>query len=301
MIRILAITAVVGCKNRCIYCEQEKFVKAYVKRSKITLMSFDVFRTCIEKLPRDTYISFAGFSEPWLNPDCTKMILYAHEKGHKILIYTTGVGMEPADVNQIKHIPFHCFVVHLPDEDYSTKIKVNEHYLSIIEGLQKVNITNLQFLFNPTANGPPDVHPAIRKRLSGNFPFIQNELITRANNISIDGISAPEPISGKLAWCWRLHVNLLLPNGDVTLCCMDMSLKHILGNLLTSSYESLFEGDEFKKVVKGLEDQSIDILCRHCEIAVKQEPALARFAISAKRTIMKPVRYGIKKAKQFHI
>jgi hypothetical protein len=38
-----------------------------------------------------------------------------------------------------------------------------------------------------------------------------------------------------------LNHNVLLPNGDVLLYCMDYGMKHILGNLLSVDYASLFE------------------------------------------------------------
>jgi radical SAM protein with 4Fe4S-binding SPASM domain len=62
------------------------------------------------------------------------------------------------------------------------------------------------------------------------------------------------------------QANVLLPNGDVMLCCMDYSLKHNLGNLLTSSYDEVINGNEVKKVAAlnkkiGYSDE---VLCRSC-------------------------------------
>ena len=54
-------------------------------------------------------------------------------------------------------------------------------------------------------------------------------------------------------------------NGDVILCCMDYSQEYILGNLLTSDYNSLFRGKVYADVKKGLRDKSSDIICRYCE------------------------------------
>jgi hypothetical protein len=42
-------------------------------------------------------------------------------------------------------------------------------------------------------------------------------------------------------------------------------MQHVLGNMSSSSYDSLFEGSEFLKIRKGIKDESLDILCRHCE------------------------------------
>jgi hypothetical protein len=50
---------------------------------------------------------------------------------------------------------------------------------------------------------------------------------------------------------------------------MIYDLKHIVGNLLTGTYDSLFESEEYKKVLRGQAgDESVDIACRSCELAV---------------------------------
>ena len=47
---------------------------------------------------------------------------------------------------------------------------------------------------------------------------------------------------------------------------MDSGLEHVLGNLLESSFESVFWGPEMQRVLRGREDESIDVLCRTCEV-----------------------------------
>ena len=69
-----------------------------------------------DKLRKGTRIDFSGMAEPWLNKDCTKMVLYAHEKGFPIAIYTTLVGMTDEDFDAIKDIPVEEFVLHIPDD-----------------------------------------------------------------------------------------------------------------------------------------------------------------------------------------
>jgi hypothetical protein len=193
-----------------------------------------------------------------------------------MLIFTTAIGMTLSDIEQIKDIPFGAFVIHLPDDDHSTSIKVDDQYLSMLEELHKAEINNLSFLLNVNPNKLVDVHPQAKEFMEAKgIPLTIEKLITRANNIEIEGVETAGYIKGKLEWCPRLHVNILLPNGEIALCCMDWSLEHILGNLLTSSYESLFESDQFKKVIAGLTDESIEILCRNCDFAVKKKNAIA--------------------------
>lgn len=88
--------------------------------------------------------------------------------------------------------------------------------------------------------------------------FYQDKLLGKINCFSCSSL-----VHHKM-----LNRNVLLPNGDVALCCMDYSLRHIFGNLLVSDYQDLFRSIEYHKLQKGLDDDSANIICRHCENAV---------------------------------
>jgi sulfatase maturation enzyme AslB (radical SAM superfamily) len=261
----LAITTNIGCRNQCSYCPQRSFVKAYKERSDINQMPIDTFVRCIHSLPRETCISFSGFSEPWLNPDCTSMVLHSHKKGFAIRVNTTLVGMSTQDLQILKSVPFIKFVIHLPDNQNRTRIKVDQSYLEKVLLLTKNPVSNLCWKFHQTS---PDIeiHPEVSsvlndKRVKINFTSLNN----RAGNINT-GIVYPLPNQGRvLENCQDFRHNILLPNGDVVLCHMDWSLQHILGNLLKQDYASLYRGEEMIKIKKGLHNPGLEILCRHCE------------------------------------
>ena len=70
------------------------------------------------------------------------------------------------------------------------------------------------------------------------------------------------------------HSNILLPNGDVILCCMDYGLKHKLGNLLDQSYNEILNSTEIQKLNK-LNNQlgfSEETLCKSCNDAFCHTP-----------------------------
>jgi hypothetical protein len=63
--------------------------------------------------------------------------------------------------------------------------------------------------------------------------------------------------------------NTMLPNGDVVLCCMDYSRKHVVGNLFRQGYAELFAGAEMAAIrsrAMGIHDD--DLICRRCHNAV---------------------------------
>lgn len=58
---------------------------------------------------------------------------------------------------------------------------------------------------------------------------------------------------------------MLLPDGTVSLCCMDMGLDYIVGNLLTQSFDEILYGDVLKNLRRCLRSEKYgDCICRHC-------------------------------------
>ena len=73
-----------------------------------------------------------------------------------------------------------------------------------------------------------------------------------------------EPVRCSKTINYDQHV--LLPNGDVVLCCMDYDNKHIIGNLVTQSYEELFTGPGMMTLIKEniKPCYSSNSLCKSC-------------------------------------
>lgn len=260
----LEITTIIGCRNNCTYCPQDKLINAYRSRSKEMLMSFDTFKRCIDKVPKNIVIELSGFSEAWLNPECTNMVRYASQKGHKISIYTTLVGMTLADLDLIKEIPIQSFWLHLPTNEGKEKIIVDGNYLKLLKEVSNFLEANKDKINISYHIRGREAHPKVKAILRDR---VQKRVIgSRAGNLNELEVRHLKRRRGEIGCARNLCQNVLLPNGDVALCCMDYGLKHIIGNLLTSGYQSLFSSNEFLKVKKGLEDESIDTLCRYCDM-----------------------------------
>lgn len=199
-------------------------------------MSFSTFAACINKLPPEIRIHFSGFSEPFLNPACTDMILYAYQLHHDIIVYSTLVGFTESDAARLKDVRFKKFVVHV--EDGKTNFKNQNE----IELLDKYGIKYATY--NAEEEG----------------------IINRAGNL--DG-SQCDIIAGPIKCDDNRHMqNVLLPNGDVVLCCMDYGLEYKLGNLIQYDYVSLFNSSNFRRIIQGMKDDSMSIICRRCNRAV---------------------------------
>ena len=254
----MEVTTVVGCRNACSYCPQSAFIAAYNKRSTQRMMGFDVFQQCVDKIPSKVRIHFTGMGEPWLNPECTRMVRYAHETGHPIFVSTTAVGMTQTDIDLLRDIPFAPFMVHLPTAERLERIIVDDAYVAVIRSLLESGVVDRWHCHSST------VHPRLQSVVGEVFhSWIQS----RAGNLRVGNVAPPRRKRGLLECPRGLDKNVLLPNGDVLLCCQDFGMQHILGNLTEQDYGSLFEGPEFLSVQRGLRMASLPILCRRCEEA----------------------------------
>ena len=262
-------------------------MRTYAKRSDIYKMTFDIFKSCLDKIPLNVHIDFSGMAEPWLNPKCTKMLLYAHNRGYDIAAYTTTVGMTTSDVRNFESIPFRHFNVHLADKEGYSKIEINDNYLETIDAIVNSKIQNREYMTMG------ELHPKVQQLMKKRIP--RTKMLSRAGNLECK-VSPPVPTRLKGPIRCRsagnlFNHNVLLPNGDVLICCMDYGMQHILGSLTSSNYTSVFNGKEFYKLQKGLDDDSIDILCRYCENA----STLDEYNLLKKKSLVKKVKELIKK------
>ena len=64
-----------GCAVACIVCPQEKLstkYNLYPDKDRVRDLSFKDFKKAIDKVPLSTRIDFSGYTEPYLNKDCSK-------------------------------------------------------------------------------------------------------------------------------------------------------------------------------------------------------------------------------------
>ena len=281
----LEITTVIGCPVMCSFCPQTSLIKNFKLQNNLNydnkVLSFEKYKQILDKVPVWVDIHFSGMSEPFASKDCSKMIEYTIQKGHKLCVYSTLVGANKEDIDLLSTIEFdnkYKLVIHLPDDEQNFKAKVTETYIENLkyflnkESIQQKIIQGSVDFMSMSRRGltDPVISSIIPKKLA---TFIA---ITRAGNLSnesekYEGKPITKRKEGKIICSVApfLNHNVLLPNGDVVLCCMDYSIQHNIGNLLKQSYESLFESDKIKQIFNQLnnDDNTNSLLCRNCELA----------------------------------
>jgi len=253
-----------GCVVDCVFCPQEVLKKSFEGERRLTLENF---KKALSTIPKNVRITFSGFVEPWMNKQTTDMLLYAHEQGYPVCVFTTGIGMSVEDVKRIKDVPFAGgpnggFTLHLPDSDHLAKHPITDRYIKVIEEFAKHDIQNFSIMI---MGG--EVHEKV-KHIYPSAPTY--DMWWRAGNLITEAKLKPEliPHMGRVntihhegpttCGCIEdLYHNIMLPNGNVALCCMDYNGDHILGNLLTQSYEEIMP-----------EQGTAYSLCNFCENGV---------------------------------
>lgn len=259
-IKTLEITVKVGCHLMCKMCPQSKLIKAYGKSER--RISLDSFRKVLNKLPHDVQIDFSGMSEPTEHSRWLIMVTDSFMSGRKVSLFTTLSGSTSFENEMLKELSFEDLVIHLPSDSLGETLKCTDKLLAALACLADKHKAK-NFWYSCHGTPPKEITDII-----GEIP--KSYLVDRAGNLRS---KEKEPHFGPIQCAGAgkaLNNNVLLPDGRVLLCCNDYSMQHVLGNILTDSYESL--EDERSKIRAELEGMMSDTLCRYCHLAIpKQE------------------------------
>lgn len=274
----LEITTVIGCPLMCTVCPQNNLISNYKSTNKY--LTFENFETVLNKIPKFVRIDFSGMAEPWINKDCTKMFELTLKNNYSVAIYTTLVGMNRDDTDKVINLienhksQIKVLCIHLPDKNGNMRgWKETDEYHYALKNI--LRFKDESFFQAMTMNSNEEVSDLIKFyniKLTG---YNKNWLAhTRAGSLSINeknrNITINKNENLKPVTCKSTPFydhNVLLPNGDVVLCCMDYSLKHIIGNLLNNEYDDLYLSDEMIKVMKENKkpEYSKCSICKSCD------------------------------------
>lgn len=230
----LEITTKIGCVNKCVYCPQQVLISGYTGN---LIMPLTHFKRILEHTPRNIQIDFTGFCEPFLNPWASMMMRYSIEQGYDTVLITTLSGFTRKDANIISGLRFQDVMIH---EYEGTPINYEVFEKKAI-WLQEAVVTD-HF---------------------ERFKLRKEDRWSRAGNLF-----DREARSGRFECGWTgrdFSRNVVLPNGDVCVCCMDYGLKHKLGNMYKTHYNDLNR----KQIVDLTTEEYSDVICRKCEMFKK--------------------------------
>ncbi len=261
----MEITPLVGCSINCRYCPQSHLLKAYKGSREMYLEDFKEY---LLKIPPEVVIVFSGFVEPFLARDSIDMMEYAAGIGRTLHLYTTLSGLTEETFERVKKINFRTVNLHLPDKNGYAKIPLNEQYYNVLEAaLEAKKIDGQPFIKKASSQCEPEERAFA---LAKNKVPISCKMSYRAGHLKGKDLVTRVPLNKKdnriyCSFNLDLTSNVLLPNGDVVICCMDFGLRHVLGNLKIDSYSTIINGEERKNILKGMSVGDVrKTLCYRC-------------------------------------
>ncbi len=275
----MELTTMIGCPLMCTFCPQDNLREAYGKDTNDKdkkYMSLSDLEVILDKLPITTRIDFSGMSEPWANPDCTDMLRMTLEKGFTVAVFSTLYGMRAEEVDTVvglletynKQIEVVC--LHLPDANKNMKgWKYSEEWEYVFNKMARTQVSC--GVGAMTMDGHSRVHPDIAHFAKPSFQFDGH---SRADSLDLEQIQGQPiklpPRHTNPLTCYSTPFydrNVVLPNGDVVLCCMDYNLKHIIGNLIKQNWEDLFTNKELLDIIAINETPGFSkcSICKSCD------------------------------------
>ena len=252
----------IGCPLRCTFCPQDALKDAYGHGDK--LLSLANFKIILDKIPLHVRIDFSGMAEPWANPSATDMLEHALIRGFQVAVYTTLSGMSIDDATRVigfmeRYRPqFEEVVIHVPDASGNMRgWRNSDEYGRVLArflALQQRGRHESRRVYVMTMDASGRVHGDLHLRHLG-VRFERWYGHSRAGSLDpaiAQRIGAQSALHHECAVSCAstpfYDQNVLLPNGDVVLCCMDYSLKHRIGNLLRQNYSDLFLSPELTRL-----------------------------------------------------
>ncbi len=220
-------------------------------------MSFDTFKQILSVVPTSVSLNFAGFCEPFINPDFARMAEYAYYNGYRLQVSTTLYGAKASDVEKLINLEYEVFCIHLRDGKH-VKFPLTTEYqrnvFRIVEGIPNVVITVMNELFE-----------------TNNRENVTRGILPQRKNVG---------------FCQKLETPqfVVLPNGDAALCCMDFGLKHLVGNLLDEDYTTIRSRFLNRKVGHSL--------CAYCSFNTPYSSRVYNKVVSKGKNILRGIAAG---------
>ena len=269
----LEVTTLIGCPQRCTFCPQPQLLAAY-PRGAPRMLSLEDFRTVLAKVPPYVRIDFSGFAEPFANPECAAMLHHAIAIGRQVAVYTTLLGLRMAQVTGVVEMlaqnrpQVEVVCVHLPDANGNmTGFRDSDDYRYALGSFRAAAVAGRfrRFeLMTMDAIGRPE--PLLDAgRLTPWKGHDRAGVLDRAavgQQAIQEAVRHASPVSCSFTPFY--DQNVLLPNGDVVLCCMDYKLSCVVGNLLQNTYDEVFSSARFAELRAANTAPSGDSICHAC-------------------------------------
>ncbi len=245
----LEVTLTAGCPMMCSYCPQSNYISNYKVKNKTDKknMSLEDYKTILANVDfKVNDIHFTGFTEPITNPEWYEILKHTKDSGYKMSLNTTLFGATSEDIDKMIGLDV-VINIHVTD---SKQIVPDEIYREFAQKYKR------KFKFDTFTDAAVEKIPDDLKD-----KVFRHQPQSRADNLDMDHhvFKCAVSCTGN-----RFFSNVVVPNGDVAVCCSDFSLDHILGNLLEEKLIDIHTGEKMKEFRKKMTEGDPEFICNHC-------------------------------------
>ena len=254
----IEITLSDSCAVMCTYCPQSNYIKGYkdlnTDKKNMSIEDYKIILGNIDLVLEG--IAFTGFTEPLLNKEWYEIIKHTIDSGWITVLNTTLFKVTSEDVDRMVGLDI-PIEIHFTDSKLKFKEKIYKEFASKYKG-------ELRFHYYKEKG-----KSLIPVGLGGSKGTLQD----RGGNLDKD--QAPQTTVRKgpvVCTTMRQYSNVVLPNGDVSVCCSDFGLKHILGNLLTTKLLDIHKSEKMKDFNRKMDEGDENFICNRCSYSRPIQP-----------------------------
>ena len=242
----------------CSYCPQDAYKRAYKRMPGRHSATLDDYKLMLANVAHTTRnIDFSGYTEPLYNPYWFDIFQHTLEQGYAVTLFSTLGNASLDDLDKLSGLALNRIYVHFLDH------VIQRHKLAFLIERCREHHLDLVFIYFDEDG----------RELATDF---QNQVgcerwtaHSRAGLVNIGRRYLQGPVSCSEQ---RHFSNVVLPNGDVHVCCMDFALQYKIGNLLDSPLTVIQHSDAavaFRETMASARDG----ICNYCIYAI---PAVER-------------------------
>ena len=270
------------CNLKCSFCSEMKRAPAFMKE--------ETFRSILDQItPFTDYIYLHVKGEPLLHPQIDRFLDLAYEKGLKVNLTTNGTLIEKQALMlmskpALRQINFslHSFgesgQILSEDEYFSRIFSFIQSSLKNSETIMSLRLWNHDQSDSSTLASNKNCEVLTRIERAFQLPYKIDEKINTAQGVKIadkvylslesefEWPSLEQKEDFGSGFCYALKSQAaILVDGTVVPCCLDADGVIKLGNVLSTPFAEIIEGERAEKIFSGFKRREVvESLCRGC-------------------------------------
>jgi len=278
--RTVQIQTITGCNGACVFCPYPDTVDTQPKGR----MEEGLFERIVEEMARHRVRRISPYlmNEPFLDRSILDKVAFIKERipDARIVLTTNGSRLDAETVDRMLALDaLHALYISfqgVEKEGYEATMRGSlkfERTLENVEGLiakwrAAGGRKRVKIVVTMVATNRIDPEKAVAFWKARGVESKYTPLENRGGNVTASSL-APTDMK-RFADCTRLFKQAyIMFNGDMVLCCTDYSRKVVLGNIVDSPIEEIWNGPKAVKIRRLYAEGHMDRipLCRDCEIS----------------------------------